>query len=151
MARPRKHAPTHRERVTMPAAAAAQLFADCRPASRWRTSPGSAPHSVSSPRWLHTLAPDECPCHPDECPCQVWPPPEAFDYIVRRSIEGHSPAPTVARLRSCAVCGPGRSKQICPDIWIGISAQNDSARLTAGDPTDNISFISFRRIARHDC
>src|SRR5262249_44134095 len=39
-------------------------------------------------------------------------------------------------------------KQICPDIWIGISAQNDGAGLTAGGPTDN---ISFRRIARHDC
>ena len=36
-------------------------------------------------------------------------------------------------------------KQICPDIWIGISAQNDGAGLTAGGPTDN---ISFRRIAR---
>src|SRR5262249_26352486 len=39
-------------------------------------------------------------------------------------------------------------EQICPDIWIGISAQNDGAGLTAGGPTDN---ISFRRIARHDC
>ena len=42
----------------------------------------------------------------------------------------------------------GIAKQICPDIWIGISAQNDSAGPTAGGPTDN---INFRRIARHDC
>jgi len=42
----------------------------------------------------------------------------------------------------------GIVKQICPDIWIGISAHNDSAGLAAGGPTDN---ISFRRIARHDC
>ena len=41
----------------------------------------------------------------------------------------------------------GIAKQICPDIWTGISAQNDSAGLAAGGPTDN---IRFRRIARHD-
>jgi hypothetical protein len=40
----------------------------------------------------------------------------------------------------------GIAKQICPDTWIGISAHNDSAGLTAGGPTDN---IRFRRIARH--
>jgi hypothetical protein len=40
----------------------------------------------------------------------------------------------------------GIAKQRRPDIRIGISAKNDSAGLTAGGPTDN---ISFRRIARH--
>ena len=48
--------------------------------------------------------------------------------------------------RAAEVAG-GIAKQLCPDIWIGISAQNDSAGLTAGGPTDN---IRFRRIARHD-
>ena len=42
----------------------------------------------------------------------------------------------------------GIAKQICPDTWIGISAHNDSAGLTAGGPTDD---IRLRRIARHGC
>jgi hypothetical protein len=49
--------------------------------------------------------------------------------------------------RAAEVAG-GIAKQIRPDIWIGISAQNDSAGPPAGGPTDN---ISFRRIAWHGC
>jgi hypothetical protein len=54
-----------------------------------------------------------------------------------------------ARLLSPATAevAAGIAKQRRPDIRIGISAKNDSAGLTAGGPTDN---ISFRRIARHD-
>ena len=47
--------------------------------------------------------------------------------------------------RAAEVAG-GIAKQLCPDIWIGISAENDGAGLTASGPTDN---IGFRRIARH--
>jgi hypothetical protein len=55
-----------------------------------------------------------------------------------------------ARLLSTATAeeAAGIAKQICPDIWIGISAHNNSAWLTARGPTDN---ISSRRIARHGC
>src|SRR5262249_9024745 len=49
--------------------------------------------------------------------------------------------------RATAEEAAGIAKQICPDIWIGISAHNNSAGPTAGGPTDN---IRFGRIARHD-